>query len=382
MHDIINTVNKNRYPEGSNMQNIIEYALGNMKTMTQKEFNPVDSLILSKLSYIRFENLVPLLSKRAHAVRVAELLKAEMFESMFKYISDAEISKRFLCALAASPRYRNIKMNFYMEKTDPVVEKQFAAVTFLLEDKTAYVAFRGTDMTLVGWKEDFNMAFISPVPSQEESVKYLNAAAGRLPRAMKLRVGGHSKGGNLAVYSSVKCKPAVRRRIINVFNHDGPGFKNNLFDSEECLQVKSRIQTTLPEESLVGMLLQYNEDYKVVSSSERGIMQHDPFSWDIKDHDFNYVDKIKSSVLSRNKVLNEWLSTYDDEKRKVLVDSLFKVLSTTDAKTFAELSESWSKSASAMLTAVKDLDPESKKFIAQTISELAKMSVKNIFKAK
>ncbi len=382
MHDIINTVNNNRYPEGSNMQNIIEYALGNMKTMTQKEFNPVDSLILSKLSYIRFENLVPLLSKRAHAVRVAEILKAEMFESMFKYISDAQISKKFLCALAASPRYRNIKMNFYMDKIDSVAAKQFAAVTFILEDKTAYVAFRGTDTTFVGWKEDFNMAFISPIPSQEESVQYLNKVAKRLPRAVRIRVGGHSKGGNLAVYSAVKCKPSVQNRIVKVYNHDGPGFKNGIFDSPEFSNIKGRIHTTIPEASLVGMLLSHHEDYSVVKSSRKGIMQHDPFSWDIDGDDFVYADGVKNSAAARNKALNDWLSTLQDEQRRKIVDVLFGVLEKTNSSTFQELSESWSKSASAMLTAVKDIDPESRKFIAQTISELAKISVKNIFKSK
>ena len=361
------------------MINIIGYVKKNLSTIAQKPFNLVDSLILSKLCYIRFVGIVSDIEKRSSGVRISETLKAEKFGSMFKYMEGTEDEYAFLYALAASPRYRDIKMNFYTDKNDKEVEKQFSAVTFLLEDKTAYIAFRGTDTTIVGWKEDFNMAFVSPVPSQEESVRYIEVVAKRIPKRTKLRVGGHSKGGNLAVYSSVYCKPSVQKRIINVFNHDGPGFKNGIFDSNEFLNIKERIHTTIPEASLVGMLLQNHGSYKVVKSSRRGIMQHDPLSWEVEDDDFVYAESVKNSALTRNKALNEWLGTLEDDKRQLIVNVLFGVLEKTDAATFQELSENWVKNASVMISAVKDLDPDSKKFISRTIGELAKISVRNVF---
>lgn len=365
------------------MDNIIGYVENNMQGMAQKPFNAVDSLVLSKVSYMRFERMVPPLSPRGAPVRMADLLRAEMFGSMFADAGDnAQDERRFLFALAASPRFRDARMNFYLSRTDPLMEKQFAAVTYLLEDKTAYIAFRGTDTSFVGWKEDFNMAFMSAVPSQTESVGYLSAAAKRIPRRMKLRVGGHSKGGNLAVYAAIHCKPSVQRRIAGVYNHDGPGFKDNVFEEPAFQSIKDRVHTTLPESSLVGLLLQHHEDFAVVRSTRRGIAQHDPFSWCVENGDFLYADRLKGSAVQLDDTLREWLSAMSDEKRRKIVDALFQVIRSTEADTFGELAEDWQKSAAAMLEALLSIDPESKKFILQTMGALAKLSFKNMLKPK
>lgn len=364
------------------MGNIIDYIENNMSGMTDEEFNTVDSLVLSKLSYIRFENIVQDQHKRAQYVRIADLPRAEMFDSMLQNIREIENNKRFLFALASSPRFRDIRMNFYINKLDAQSEKQFSAVTYLLEDKTAYIAYRGTDATLVGWKEDFNMAFISPVPSQEEGVKYINAVARRIPLFHRIRVGGHSKGGNLAVYSAINCSPSVQKRIINVYNHDGPGFKDSIFESAEFLKIKDRIKTTLPESSLVGMLLQHHEDYAVVKSSRHGIMQHDPFTWIVENNDFAYADTISNGAMYRSKTLNQWLNSMDDEKRKMLVDALFQVIEKTENDDFKELFKDWHSGITAMLGALRNVDAESKKFIYQTASELVKLSFSNLRQRK
>ena len=362
------------------MQNIIEYVENNMNGFTAQPFGAVDSLVLAKLSYVRFDGIVPRLAERRPSVRLGELLRAERFEFMFQYIRDVENNRRFLFALAASPRYRNTTINFYVDHYDTASEKQFSAVTFFLEDNTAYCAFRGTDSTFVGWKEDFNMAYLSPIPSQEEAVRYLNAAAKRLPWGKRMRSGGHSKGGNLAVYAAVKCEASVQKRVVAVYNHDGPGFKEDIFTSPEYLRLKCRIQTTLPESSLVGMLLQHHEDYRVIKSSRRGIMQHEPFSWCVENGDFCYSEELNNGALIINKSLSEWLNTLDDEKRKLFSETLFGILEATEAGSFAELSDDWQKGAVAMLAAVKTIDPEVKKFVFQTINELVKLSFKNLFR--
>jgi len=149
-------------------------------------------------------------------------------------------------------------MTYYVNKIDLNEEKQFSAVTYLLDDGTAYVAYRGTDATFVGWKEDFNMGFISPVPSQQEGVKYLNTV-GYLA-ARELYVGGHSKGGNIAVYSAIKCHQHIRDSIIRVYNHDGPGFREEISMSW-FLSIKDRIHKTIPQSSVIGMLLHNQENF-------------------------------------------------------------------------------------------------------------------------
>ena len=362
------------------MGNIIDYVENKMESLNTKEFNAVDSLILSVLSYIRFENIVPLLSERKAPVRFGELLKSELFESMFNNLWDMESYRRIFFAFAASPRFRNTYLNFYTSISDPVLDKQFSAVTFLLEDKSAYIAYRGTDSTFVGWKEDFNMAYMSTVPAQEEGAKYLNMVAGEIPEVNKLRAGGHSKGGNIVVYAAMNCDPSVQKRIDMVYNHDGPGFKDNLYESPEFIRIKDRIHTTLPEEALVGMLLQHHEDYLVIKSSQHGIIQHDPFTWIVEHDDFCYAKKIKNGALLRSKTINEWLNSINEEKRKLFIDALFQLLHQTEYESFRELSEEWQKGAISMLSTIKNSDPEIRRFVIKTMNELAQLSVKNLFR--
>lgn len=361
---------------------IIRYIETEFSTFAEKNFNAVDSLIFSKLSYVRFEGIVPLLTQKKKSVCLTELLKAEAFESMFLNLSDRETHLRFLFALAASPRFRRTQMNFYVNHFDPLIEKQFSAVTYLLDDGMAYMAFRGTDSTFIGWKEDFNMAYLSPVPSQQDAVRYLSTVTKLIGRSMPICIGGHSKGGNLAVYAAIKCSLPVQKRIIGVYNHDGPGFKDSLFESPEYTRIKSRLHTTLPEASLVGLLLQQHEGYTVVKSSKRGIKQHDPFSWIVENSDFAFAGELKERAKLRDKTIDKWLETLSDEKRKLFINTLFDVLDATEADTLHELSQEWHKSATAMLYAVKNIDPETRKFVFQTITAFAKMSLKNLLTKK
>ena len=362
------------------MADIIGYAENNLKPFETAGFNAVDSLVLSALAYIRYDNIVPSLTDKSKPVKLAELVKAELFASMFGNIRDTDSHRRLFFAVAASPRFRGACLNYYSSISDPVLEKQFCAVTFLLDDHTAFIACRGTDATFVGWREDFNMAYMSPIPAQEEGVRYLNAVAGEIPSVRELRVGGHSKGGNIAVYSAVKCDPAVRERIVQVYNHDGPGFKENLFQSKEFLGMKDKIHTTLPEESLIGMLMQHHEDYHVIKCSQHGVMQHDPFCWTVEQDDFSYVRKLRKSALIRSVSLNECLNTISDEKRKMVIDALFELLEKTEYGSFRELSAEWQKKPAPMLSLLRDTDPEVRKIIMQTMNELAQVSVKNLFK--
>ena len=364
------------------MDSIIEYIESRLEPFSTEPFNAVDSLILSEFSYIRLDNIAPALSWWKAPVKICDFAKAELFHSILKNARDWEQSRRFVYALAASPRFRNIRVHYYVNHTDPILEKQFSACTFFLEDKSAYIAYRGTDSTYVGWKEDFNMAYMSSVPAQVEGVKYLNTVARWIPKSIRLRVGGHSKGGNLAVYSAVKCDVAVQKRIVSVFNHDGPGFKDNIFSSDAFIRLKDRIFTTIPEDAVVGMLLQHHEDYQVIKSSAHGIMQHDPFTWIIEQNDFSYSKKLKYSASLRSRIISEWLDSLSDEKRKMFVDELFRILESTETESFHELSIDWPKKAQLVLTSVRTIDPEVKKFLLSTLNELGQLTVRNFFAEK
>ena len=356
------------------MKNIIDYVKNEMNTFDDKPFCPVDSLVLSECAYI---NLIPVasLSENRKPMRLRELLRAENFDMMFFEVRDAEKNRELLFALAASPRFRDIEVNFFVNEIAEEQQKQFAAATFLLNG-CAYIAFRGTDTTTVGWKEDFNMAFLSPIPSQEAALSYALGVTKRVRR--KIMLGGHSKGGNLAVYSAMMLPPGVQKRIISVFSHDGPGFRDNVFETEEFKRISGRIDKTLPQSSLIGMLLEHQEKYSVVKSSRIGIMQHDPFSWVVNEDEFFVIEKISSGARHANKTLADWLSTLSNEERERFADGLYAILQVSGITSFSEFASDWKSSVPAMLTALTSVDAETKKFIFKAFRALAKMALKNL----
>jgi len=356
--------------------NIVDYAETQMESFQTVKFNPVDSLVLSQFVYLNFKNIVPELTENRDPVRIGDLLKAELIPHMLHNVINSKANYKLLLALGMSPRFRDIKMCCYVDSFDANEEKQFAAVTYLIDDETAYVAYRGTDSTIVGWKEDFNMAFISPIPSQKEGVAYLNAVAQIFPH--RLMVGGHSKGGNIAVYSAMECNPSIQDRIVSVYSHDGPGFKDEVFTSQKYGRIKDRIHKTLPQSSLVGMLLHQQEDYYVVKSKQFWIMQHDPFSWIVNKDDFKYVQGITEGAKHVNMVINQWLSSLDDEKRELFVTTLYGVFESMGIVKLSDLTEDWHKKAAIAIETLRDIDPETKHFVFETIKSLLALYIKSL----
>ncbi|HQA15819.1 MAG TPA: DUF2974 domain-containing protein [Candidatus Avimonas sp.] len=364
----------------SEMKNMINYVMENGHSFESKKFNAVDSLVLSQLAYLNFDGVVPGIADITAPVSIQEVVAVENPDRMFQNVRESKNNRLLLFAFTNSPRFRDTKLVFFVNQIDGKAEKQFSAITYLLSDGSAYIAYRGTDSTFVGWKEDFNMAFISPVPSQKEGVAYLNAVADRI--SCPLIIGGHSKGGNIAVYSAIHCRRSVQNRIMHIFSHDGPGFRDEVFQSDGYFIVKDRINKTLPQSSIIGMLLQHQENYSVVKSNRIWLMQHDPFSWLIDGDDFLYIPSITKSALYMNGTLNQWVNSYDDQKRELFVNTLFQIIQATNATTFYDLTGDWQKRAYAILGAMRGIDDETRKFLFQTIRSLFVLAVKNIREIK
>lgn len=356
------------------MHNIISHAETFFETFEETDFTEVDSLMLSCLAYVH----IPSSFLQAYGwtgIRLADLFRAEHFSHMFSEVWDPAGLQQLFTAMAASPRFRDILVCGFEEQFDAAREKQFAAVTFRLHRDLNYIAFRGTDNTIIGWKEDFNMAFKSPIPAQSEAVRYVTEAARHCPG--ELLIGGHSKGGNLAVYSAAFCAPHIQYRIGQIFSHDGPGFLTHVLNSESFHAISPRIHKTIPQSSIVGMLLEQQEEYQVVRSSGISFMQHNPFSWVIEDGDFCYMEQLSLNAQYLDRTLSDWLHTIPENERERFIDSLFSVLNTTDVSTFAELKSGWQKNVPAIAHAAAHLDADTKIFLLRTLKELASFGVKN-----
>jgi len=346
---------------------IIDYVNTMNEGFRERPFCEVDSLVLSQFSYLRFNGFVPTPSHPEESISIRELVAMDHLSWLFLDVRDQKSNLKLLLALCESPRFADVRLCRYVDQIDRSLEKQFSALTFLIDREMAYVAFRGTDSTFVGWKEDFNMAFMDSVPAQLEGVRYLDDL---IDDGRNLLVGGHSKGGNVAVYAAMFCSPSVERRIIRVYSHDGPGFSDAIFHHERYAQIRHKICKTLPHSSLIGMLLQQQEVFKVVKSNRFWIMQHDPFSWLVEGDDFCYVRTIASNAEYFNKVLNSWVSSLEPSQRALFIDSLYEVIQSTQATTFRDLLDNKREKAIAAAFAIRDIDEETRRFILKTLSSL------------
>jgi hypothetical protein len=358
------------------MANIIDYVKEyGHHIFHEKTFNPVDSLVLSQLAYIKFGGIVPGIQEHHPYISLKEISDKFVSSEMFQSVLDSKNNENLFVAAAASQRYGGMKLNFYVNDIDETEEKQFAAVTFFMEDGTAFVAIRGTDESIVGWKEDFNMAFMSPVPSQVQGVGYMNMVAKNT--TCGLRIGGHSKGGNVSVYAAMKCEPEHRERIIDIYSHDGPGFRNEIFTDPDYLVIRDRIHKYLPKSAIVGMFLQSQEEYSVIESNTIGLLQHDPFSWQIVNCDFIYRSELDRNAILVNRAVNEWLNDIDHDNRKKFVEAFYHVIQSTDINTLFDLTKRQRKTSISFLKALNTVDPETKRFVLKTVRALFAIAAKD-----
>jgi hypothetical protein len=245
---------------------------------------------------------------------------------------------------------------------------QFSALTFVSSDCPAYVAYRGTDLTLVGWKEDFNMIFTEAIPAQLEAAAYLNAVSRFLKKPFY--VGGHSKGGNLAVYAASFCDPKIQNRILAIYNNDAPGFNKKTTSTKGYKAIEKKIQTYIPQDSVIGLLFEHQKNYTVVRSSENGFMQHNPFSWQVLKNGMVQAPQITKQSKFVNKTLMLWLDGMEYQTRQQFIDSLYDILITTDVKSIPEFTDKWLKNTIILLKSMTHLDKETKDMLHKTVTEL------------
>lgn len=334
----------------------------------------IDNMIFSQICYVDFKRIVPA-SPEARPVNFLSAAKRYVQAHKGEPINLGAIMPPEVVGIttkaARSVRFSSTSMIGYVNRISNNDEKQFSAVTFLIGDDSMFVAFRGTDDTIVGWKESFNMSFMSPIPAQTEAVEYLQNMADAFPDR-KIYVGGHSKGGNLAVYSAVKCRADVNGRIIAVYNNDGPGFDRQFIESEEYVATRERIHTIVPQSSIVGMLLEHEDNYDVVKSTMSGLLQHNAFSWEIIGNRFVRNDTVTAESKRIDKTLKRWMNEMPVEQRKKTVDSLYEILASTNVKTLTDLNADKLK----LIKAWNSLDADSRKFIRRCITLIVKNTKK------
>ncbi|MCI7019965.1 MAG: DUF2974 domain-containing protein [Clostridiales bacterium] len=316
------------------MGNIFDYLTwrGDL-TFTQDPPNAVDALIFSTLTYVYYGKKAERPPEDATTLRecAEEFFSLDDPEGRARSKKDTEL----LHCAAATARFGQTRLCLYQSRFLPEQETQFAAMTFLLDDGSMFVAYRGTDNSLVGWKEDFNMTFQQTIPAQRLAQEYIRTAA--LAHTAPMRVAGHSKGGNLAVFAAARCSPTVRRRILTVYNNDGPGFTKYMIGDPGYAAIVPRIRTYIPQSSVIGMLLEHEEPFIVIRSRSVGLMQHDPYSWEVEGPDFLPVQEVTESSQFLDATIKNWFSGMTNMERNQLVEVLYNLLTTGEVENATDI---------------------------------------------
>ena len=330
--------------------------------------NEVDSLILCQFSYLKFDGLVPGIREYAPSVSLWELAQDTHWEKLFADILFETENRALYAGMLSCRRFRDLRMNCYVNRIDKEWETQFAAITYLLEDGAIYIAFRGTDETFIGWKENFNMSFLSPIPGQELAVRYLNEVAGQFSNPFY--VGGHSKGGNLAVYSAMHCAPAIQRRIRRIYNMDGPGFRPEILRDDSYRAIRDRVVKYLPQSSVIGMLFAEDADCHVIASRSFGLAQHNPFHWKIRNGHFVAAGCIGASVRRTDALLNAWIFSLDEAQARLVVETLYQVVLAAQKDDLISMASDFGHFAGCVLTALRRMDVTQKEVLRETFTDL------------
>ena len=347
---------------------------------TQSPLNPVDFVIFSQLSYLPFDGIVPSPDeKQGISLHLALKTLAEKLENSKpeeQPVLSFKEDPAFIKALCASNRFRDCQLLRYVNKIDNDREVQFSALCIYTGDGYCSVVYRGTDTSFIGWKEDFTMTFKEVIPSQLEAKKYLEKTAQFVNGP--LRIGGHSKGGNLAVYAASFCEKNIQPRLTDIFSYDAPGFHGKVIESEGFNAVKDRIRSYIPESSVVGMLLERGCDYTVIKSSEAGLMQHSLYTWEMTHNDFIKADKITLTSRFVDKTIRDWIDSLDNEQRERFVNAVYTILVSSEVKSIQELEQSWAISIGRIIKSIGNINDSTRKLMMKTITELFRSAGRNL----
>lgn len=349
------------------MPNLTDYLIwrGDL-TFDKAPLCDIDALVLSMISYLDYDG-------EAGTLRSLTQAQLPLPHPNLQFFRDCQ---DILCSAGRTARFSDVRLHDFLAVRDADRSMQFAAVTADLPDSTHVIAYRGTDNSFTGWKEDLSMAFESPVPAQAAAVRYLENRAMLL--AGDFILCGHSKGGNLAVYAAAHAGEDIQRRIRRIISFDGPGMDDATAASPGYRAMEPRMVSYVPRFAVVGLLLATQPEHRVVQSDGVALMQHDAFTWQISGADFLYAEDIAPASLLVNETVHEWLAECTHEQRRVFVETLFDLLTSTRVTNFKDLLQDLPVHLGAMGKAAGQISLQTGLMIATLLGKLALIGTGNL----
>ena len=358
------------------MSNILDYLKwrGDL-TFSQDSFCDVDNLILSQLVYVELRDIVPADASQSITLSDAadKFFQLHKKQELLDHVSTTKNAIFVFQEMAKSERFRNAHLSHYINEISETEQSQFSALTITLPDGSIYVAFSGTDATLVGWHEDFNMLYLKETPGQNKALAYLDA----LPVSdAPIRLGGHSKGGNLAIFAGMHCEDVIRQHVITIYNNDGPGFTPDVIASSSYQAILPIIKTIIPESSIVGQLFEHPETCIIIKSDNKGLRQHDAMSWQVMGRNFVPAKSLTNESVLANQAIREWVALIPREKRKEIIEAVFSILDAVGIETVDDFLTVKLKDIRTIIHTKKKLPHETSDSISDAAILLIKIMIK------
>lgn len=351
------------------MGNLCDYAAAARASFVERPFGAVDSLLLSTLSYLHLEGIVPGLDEPGRSITIRELARPDWQPRLLIHMLEAGETVRLLETAAASPRFAAVRLSLHVDDFRPAEKKQFAALCCLTGDGHCRLVFRGTDSTLPGWRESVSLLTHRQIPAQAAASAWLGEVARLRPEA--LTFSGHSKGGNLAIYAALDATPAVAARIRRIYAHDAPGFHADVLARPGCARIAPRIETTMPRMAIVGLLLeQQGPPPRIVRAEGFAGAQHSPFAWLIEDGDFVTEAEVSPFTRAFVRGLMSWRERFNDDELERFFDALFTLIEAGGIEDFAELASAPRLPLAEVRRALEAVTPDERRIFAQAIRAL------------
>lgn len=333
-----------------------------------RPFKELDVLALTELTYLPFGHIVPQGDTTGIQVRLSDAM--DLIDRTTDFIvTDQHL--QLVDDLASSKRFKNIKLLNYVDEYDPDVQKQFAAMTYRLTMGVYLVVFRGTDDTLIGWKEDFHMTYMDHVPAQRRAASYLQNVMKEFPKGRFL-VAGHSKGGNLAAYACSYLPNHLFERVDTIYSFDAPGLNRAIIETEGYQRTSPKIRRFVPQGSIVGMMLEVPEPTTIVKSRAfGGFAQHDAFTWMIEKDTFVTLDQTSPDSQQTDETLKQWVHETSAEERKKFFDTFFGIFLDAGITSINDLTDlKQLAKAKEILQNAQNLDPTEREMLERLAKQL------------
>lgn len=348
---------------------------GDLPFSSEVPLNEIDNYMIAKICTPDFTGIIPSGKQTVRLCDAIDRYQTKYGDSEYIGALSSKLTFPVIKRMAETKRFSELPLSGYRNKVEKRLTEQFCALTTELYDETYYISFRGTDDTLIAWKENIMMSVDSSIHAREDAVEYLRWAATQYKG--NFYVGGHSKGGNLAIYAAAMVEPEIQKRIIKVFSNDGPGFLPSFYETEGYKRIEDRILTILPQHSIVGSLLTQNGNIEVVKCDKIGPGSHDGFGWELKGPSYVHVEGMTKDSIVMNTGLMKVLENMDLETKYAVINEIFEVLKATGASTLTDIAEHKLKQAGTIISSLKS-SPETKKFLNEFINAIVSETMPKI----